>query len=155
MPYQKLVTAFPGIADKVIYTGSIDEFFEYSLGRLEYDSLRFEQEILDKPDFQGQAIIDYCDSETSYTRIIEHKYFTNQKSSKTVITREYSEEWLPGKERYYPIHDEKNNKLYQQYLELAKECPNIIFGGRLGKYQYYDMDKTIASAIEKAKEVLE
>jgi len=152
--YQRLAKAFPKIADKVIYTGPIDQFFEYSLGRLEYRSLRFEEEILDQPDFQGQAVINYCDAKSKFTRIIEHKYFVSSKSNKTVVTREYPDEWAPGKEPYYPINSERNEKLYQQYLELAKERPDVIFGGRLGEYRYYDMDEVIAAALDKAKELL-
>lgn len=154
MSYQKLIAAFPNIADKIIYTGSIDQFFDYSLGRLEYRSLRFEEEVLEQPDFQGQAVVNYCDKETPYTRIIEHKYFTNQQSEKTVITREYPEDWRPGKEPYYPVNDERNTELYKKYQELAQEYPNILFGGRLGDYRYYDMDDVIAVALKMARTVI-
>ena len=154
LSYQKLIAAFPDIADKVVYTGPIDQFFDYNLGRLEYRSLRFEEEILEQPDFQGQAVVDFCDTETPYTRIIEHRHFAGQKSEKTVITREYPEDWQPGKEAYYPINDERNNELYQKYLELTEERPDIIFGGRLGEYRYYDMDDVIAAALKKAGESL-
>lgn len=154
LSYQRLAAAFPDIADKVVYTGPIDQFFDYSLGRLEYRSLRFEEEVLEQPDFQGQAVVNYCDKETPYTRIIEHKYFTEQESKKTVITREYPEDWRPGKEPYYPVNDERNDELYQKYLELAQEYPHVIFGGRLGEYRYYDMDDVIAAALKKAKDTL-
>lgn len=154
LSYQKLIAAFPDIAEKIIYTGPIDQFFDYSLGHLEYRSLRFEEEVLEQADFQGQAVVNYCDEETPYTRIIEHKYFTNQQSERTVITREYPEDWRPGKKPYYPINDERNTELYQKYLELAKKYSNIIFGGRLGEYCYYDMDQVIAVALERTKKIL-
>ncbi len=151
LSYQQLMTAFPNIADKVIYTGPIDQFFDYSLGQLEYRSLRFEEEVLDQRDFQGQAVVNYCDTKTPFTRIIEHKYFVGQKSEKTIITREYPEDWQLGKEPYYPINDERNMQLYQKYSELAKGYPNIIFGGRLGEYRYYDMDQVIMAALDMAR----
>ena len=154
LSYQKLIAAFPNVAGKIIYSGAIDRFFDYNLGRLEYRSLQFEEEVIEEPDFQGQAVVNYCDEETPYTRIIEHKHFAGQQSRKTVITREYPEDWRPGKEPYYPINDERNMELYRKYLELAKDYPNIIFGGRLGEYRYYDMDDVIAAALEKAKEIL-
>ena len=154
LSYQKLIAAFPNVAGKIIYSGAIDQFFDYNLGRLEYRSLQFEEEVIEEPDFQGQAVVNYCDEETPYTRIIEHKHFAGQQSRKTVITREYPEDWRPGKEPYYPINDERNMELYRKYLELAKDYPNIIFGGRLGEYRYYDMDDVIAAALEKAKEIL-
>lgn len=157
--YRRLAAAFPDIAEKIVYTGPIDQFFDHRLGSLEYRSLRFEEEILEQPDFQGQAVVNYCDSQTPFTRIIEHRHFEGQAGTaenpeKTVITREYPLEWSPNREPYYPINDERNRKLYQQYLELAKEHPNVIFGGRLGEYRYYDMDQVIAAALEKAKELL-
>ena len=155
LSYQKLTAAFPNIADKVVYTGPIDQFFDYSMGRLEYRSLRFEEEVLEESDFQGQAVVNYCDEETPYTRIIEHKHFAGQESKKTVITREYPEDWRPGKEPYYPVNDERNSELYQKYRELAEESPDVIFGGRLGEYRYYDMDDVIAAALEKARESLD
>ena len=154
LSYQKLIAAFPNVAGKIIYSGAIDQFFDYNLGRLEYRSLQFEEKVLEQPDYQGQAVVNYCDTETPYTRIIEHKHFAGQQSRKTVITREYPEDWRPGKEPYYPINDERNMELYRKYLELAKDYPNIIFGGRLGEYRYYDMDDVIAAALEKAKEIL-
>ena len=154
LSYQKLIAAFPNVAGKIIYSGAIDQFFDYSLGRLEYRSLQFEEEVIEEPDFQGQAVVNYCDTETPYTRIIEHKHFAGQQSRKTVITREYPEDWRPGKEPYYPINDERNMELYRKYLELAKDYPNIIFGGRLGEYRYYDMDDVIAAALEMARSVI-
>ena len=154
LSYQKLIAAFPNVAGKTIYSGVIDQFFDYNLGRLEYRSLQFEEEVIEEPDFQGQAVVNYCDEETPYTRIIEHKHFTGQRSKKTVITREYPEDWRPGKEPYYPINDERNMELYRKYLELAKDYPNIIFGGRLGEYRYYDMDDVIAAALEMARSVI-
>ncbi len=154
LSYLKLIAAFPNVAGKIIYSGAIDQFFDYNLGRLEYRSLQFEEEVIEEPDFQGQAVVNYCDTETPYTRIIEHKHFAGQQSKKTVITREYPEDWRPGKEPYYPVNDERSMELYRKYLELAKDYPNIIFGGRLGEYRYYDMDDVIAAALEKAKEIL-
>lgn len=151
MSYQQLVKAHPGIADRVICTAPIDEFFDYRLGRLEYRSLRFEEELLNTPDYQGQSVVNYCDAETPYTRIIEHKHFTGADSPNTVITREYPAEWQPGQEAYYPINDKRNNELYQRYKELAKERPDVIFGGRLGEYRYYDMDDAVAAALELAE----
>ena len=139
--------------DKVIYTGPIDEYFNYSLGNLEYRSVRFENELLDKPSFQGNAAVNYTDRETPWTRIIEHKWFEFGKDEegndlpKTYISREYSSEWKPGDEPFYPVNDEKNNKLLEQYQELAKSEDKIMFGGRLGSYKYYDMDKTIEEAL--------
>ena len=139
------------MADKVLYTGPIDAYFGYSLGNLEYRSVRFETEVLDKPNFQGNAAVNYTDRETPWTRIIEHKWFEFGTQSKTVISREYSSEWKPGDEPYYPVNDEKNSKLYNTYKELAAKEKNVIFGGRLGEYKYYDMDAVIAAALEKAK----
>lgn len=139
------------MADKVLYTGPIDAYFGYSLGNLEYRSVRFETEVLDKPNFQGNAAVNYTDRETPWTRIIEHKWFEFGTQPKTVISREYSSEWKPGDEPYYPVNDEKNSKLYDAYKELAAKEKNVIFGGRLGEYKYYDMDAVIAAAIEKSK----
>ncbi|MGI6500941.1 MAG: UDP-galactopyranose mutase [Anaerostipes sp.] len=136
------------IADKVIYTGAIDEYFNYKLGELEYRSVRFETEVLDEPNFQGNAAVNYTDAETSWTRIIEHKWFEFGTQPKTVISREYSSEWKLGDEPYYPVNDEKNGKLYEEYKVLSKKEENVIFGGRLGEYKYYDMDAVIASALE-------
>ncbi len=148
------------LAEKVIYTGPIDAYFNYKLGTLEYRSVRFENEILDKPNFQGNAAVNYTDRETPWTRIIEHKWFEFGKDEngndlpKTVISREYSSEWKLGDEPYYPVNDAKNSTLYEQYKALAEAEDNVIFGGRLGEYKYYDMDKTIEVALAMAKEIL-
>ena len=150
MSYEKLANAFPSIADRIVYTGPIDEFFGYELGPLEYRSLRFETEVLEQEDFQGHAVVNYCGKKPPYTRIIEHKHFTGQESPKTVITREYPREWTPGREAYYPVNDERNRALYEQYREMAAERPEVIFGGRLGEYKYYDMDDAIAAALDRA-----
>ena len=141
------------LADKVIYTGPIDAYFDYRLGNLEYRSVRFETEVLDKPNFQGNAAVNYTDRETPFTRIIEHKWFEFGNQPKTVISREYSSEWKPGDEPYYPVNDDRNGDLYRQYKALADAEENVIFGGRLGEYKYYDMDAVIASALEKCKEL--
>ncbi len=141
------------IADRVIYTGPIDAYFDYSLGNLEYRSVRFENEVLDKPNFQGNAAVNYTDRETLWTRIIEHKWFEFGKDeegnevSQTVISREYSSEWKPGDEPYYPVNDDKNGKLYEAYREMADNEKKVVFGGRLGEYKYYDMDQVIAAAL--------
>ena len=148
------------IADKVVYTGPIDAYFDYKLGTLEYRSVRFETELLDKPNFQGNAAVNYTDRETPWTRIIEHKWFEFGKDDegndlpKTVISREYSSEWKPGDEPYYPVNDEKNGALYEEYKKLAEGETNIIFGGRLGEYKYYDMDAVIASALDMCEREL-
>ena len=147
-------------AERVIYTGPIDEYFDYCLGNLEYRSVRFETELLDIPNFQGNAAVNYTDAETPWTRIIEHKWFEFGKDvkgndlPKTVISREYSSEWKPGDEPYYPVNDDKNGQLYAQYKIKADKEQNIIFGGRLGEYKYYDMDQVIASALKKSRELL-
>lgn len=140
------------LADKVIYTGAIDAYFEYKLGVLEYRSVRFETEVLDKPNFQGNAAVNYTDKETPWTRIIEHKWFEFGTQPRTVISREFSSEWKVGDDPYYPVNDEKNNKLYEEYKKLAESEKKVIFGGRLGEYRYYDMDAVIASALEKCRE---
>lgn len=148
------------LADKVVYTGAVDAFFNYSLGNLEYRSVRFENEVLDIPNFQGNAAVNYTDRETPWTRIIEHKWFEFGKDEngndlpKTIISREYSSEWKPGDEPYYPVNDEKNGELYKKYRALAEQEEKVIFGGRLGEYKYYDMDAVIASALECAKKEL-
>ena len=148
------------LAEKVIYTGPIDAYFDYKLGTLEYRSVRFENEILDKPNFQGNAAVNYTDRETPWTRIIEHKWFEFGKDEngndlpKTVISREYSSEWKLGDEPYYPVNDAKNSALYEQYKALAEAEDNVIFGGRLGEYKYYDMDKTVEVALAAAKKEL-
>ena len=139
------------LAEKVVYTGPIDAYFDYKLGTLEYRSVRFETEVLDIPNFQGNAAVNYTDRETPWTRIIEHKWFEFGTQSKTVISREYSSEWKKGDEPYYPVNDERNGALYQQYRQLADGEKNIIFGGRLGEYKYYDMDAVIASALALSK----
>ncbi len=148
------------LADKVLYTGAIDEYFDFKLGTLEYRSVRFENELLDIPNYQGNAAVNYTDRETPWTRIIEHKWFEFGKDEngndlpKTVISREYSSEWKPGDEPYYPVNDERNSKLCGRYKELAETEKNVIFGGRLGEYKYYDMDAVIAAALNKAEEEL-
>lgn len=148
------------MAEKVVYTGAIDAYFDYTLGNLEYRSVRFENEILDMPNFQGNAAVNYTDRETPWTRIIEHKWFEFGKDEngndlpKTIISKEYSSEWKPGDEPYYPVNDKKNGELYQKYKALAEKEENIIFGGRLGEYKYYDMDAVIASALECARNQL-
>ena len=139
------------LANKVVYTGAIDAYFDYKLGSLEYRSIRFENEVLDIKNFQGNAAVNYTDRETPWTRIIEHKWFEFGTQEKTVISREYSLEWKPGDEPYYPVNDDKNGKLYAEYKQLASAEENIIFGGRLGEYKYYDMDAVIASALEMCK----
>lgn len=152
--------ALDALADKVIYTGPIDAYFHYQLGPLEYRSVRFETEELDMSNFQGNAAVNYTDAETPWTRIIEHKWFTFGKDEngnelpKTIISREYSSEWKPGDEPYYPVNDEKNGKLYAQYRLLAEKEPRVIFGGRLGEYRYYDMDRVIAAALTLSEKEL-
>lgn len=141
------------LANKILYTGMIDEYFNYSLGNLEYRSLRFETELLEElENYQGNAVINYTDSKTPYTRIIEHKHFEFGTQKDTVITKEYPSEWKLGDEAYYPVNDEKNNKLFNKYKELASKEANIIFGGRLGDYKYYDMDKVIIAALNLVEE---
>ena len=141
-------------AQKVIYTGPIDAYFDYKLGTLEYRSVRFETEVLDTDNFQGNAAVNFTDEETPWTRIIEHKFFEFGEQPKTVISREYSSEWEKGDEPYYPVNDEKNGKLYEEYKKLADAEEKVVFGGRLGEYKYYDMDKVIESALEAAKKYL-
>ncbi len=148
------------LADKVVYTGAIDAYFGYKLGNLEYRSVQFETETLDIPNFQGNAAVNYTDRETPWTRIIEHKWFEFGKDEngndlpRTVISREYSMEWKPGDEPYYPVNDEKNTTLYKQYKELADREAKVIFGGRLGEYKYYDMDQVILAALDRSEEEL-
>ena len=142
------------IAQKVIYTGAIDEYFNYELGHLEYRGLKFETERLECENYQGVSVMNYTDRETPYTRIIEHKHFEFGKQPVTYITKEYPREWKPGEEAYYPVNDDKNQKLYEQYKNLAAQESNIIFGGRLGEYKYYDMDKVIESALNLAEKEL-
>ncbi|HIR26434.1 MAG TPA: UDP-galactopyranose mutase [Candidatus Choladousia intestinigallinarum] len=145
--------------DKVIYTGMIDEYFDYCLGHLEYRTVRFETERLEEENYQGNAVMNYTERQIPYTRIIEHKHFAPEEERETpkpftVISREYPQEWKPGMEPYYPVNDEKNSRLYEQYLELAKKEKNVRFGGRLGSYRYYDMDKVIEAALKDAEEEL-
>ena len=149
--YFTFIKENPGIAEKTVFTGMLDEFFGYSLGHLEWRSLRFETEELDIDNFQGNAVVNYTSREVPWTRIIEHKHFEFGTQPTTVITREYPLEWEPGVEPYYPINDEKNEILASKYRELAGNCNNIIFGGRLGEYRYYDMDKAIAAALDLVK----
>lgn len=146
--------AWDDLAEKTIYTGSIDAFYSYLYGPLEYRSVRFETEILDIPNYQGNAVINYTDPETPWTRIIEHKHFAFESQPKTVISREYPVEWKIGDEAYYPINDDRNNTLYAKYAALAEKEKRIVFGGRLGEYKYYDMDQVIRKAMKKAKELI-
>ena len=158
--YLKEKEKYENIAKKIVFTGPIDEYYNYKLGTLEYRSVRFETELLDIDNFQGNAAVNYTDRETPWTRIIEHKWFEFGKDdngndiSKTVISREFSSEWKLGDEPYYPVNDEKNNKLYEEYKKLSMNEKNVIFGGRLGSYSYYDMDKTVEKALELVKEEL-
>lgn len=141
-------------AKKVVYTGPIDAYFGSCYGPLEYRSVRFETEVLDTPNYQGNAVVNYTDAETPYTRIIEHKHFEFGTQPKTVISREYSAEWKPGDEPYYPVNDQKNGELYARYKALADQEEKTIFGGRLGEYKYYDMDKVVEAALDKAAQEL-
>lgn len=151
--YLKEKDKYNKVADKILYTGMIDEYFDYQLGNLEYRSLKFENEILDIDNYQGNAVINYTDRQTPYTRIIEHKHFEFNECHGTIITREYPSNWHIGDEAYYPINDEKNTKLYEEYKSLASKEKQVIFGGRLGNYQYYDMDKVIKSALDLVKSI--
>ncbi|MDE7267091.1 MAG: UDP-galactopyranose mutase [Lachnospiraceae bacterium] len=141
-------------AEKIVFTGMIDAYFDYRLGELEYRGLKFETEILDTENYQGNAVVNFTDDKTPYTRIIEHKHFEFGTQPKTVVTREYPQKWVRGDEPYYPMNDDKNNSLYAKYKELAEKEKNVIFGGRLGQYQYYDMDDVIAAALACAKNEL-
>lgn len=142
------------LAERVIYTGTIDSYFDYSLGALEYRSLRFETEVLDMENYQGVAVMNYTDKDTPFTRIIEHKHFAFGKQEKTIITREYPKEWKKGDEAYYPINDERNQDLYNQYARLAAVEDRVVFGGRLGEYKYYNMDQVIAAAMKTVSDEL-
>ena len=148
------------LAEKVVFTGPIDAYFDYQLGPLQYRSVRFQTEYLNQANYQGNAVVNYTDAETPWTRIIEHKWFVFGKDRNgqdfpgTVISREYSTEWHPGEEPYYPINNPQNNTLYQQYKALADQTPNVFFGGRLGEYRYYDMDATILAALDAAERLL-
>jgi len=152
--YLRNRSEYEQMAEKIIYTGPIDEFFDYRLGALEYRSVRFENELLDIPNFQGNAAVNYTDRETPWTRIIEHKWFEFGRDeqgndlAKTVISREYSSEWKRGDEPYYPVNDEKNSELYSRYKAEGEKLKNVVFGGRLGTYAYYDMDVTVKKALE-------
>ena len=158
--YLKNKESYDTIADKIIYTGAIDAFYDYKLGTLEYRSVRFETELLDVPNFQGNAAVNYTDEKTPWTRIIEHKWFEFGKDAdgqdlpKTVISKEFSSEWKPGDEPYYPVNDEKNGMLYEKYKCLGETENKVIFGGRLGEYKYYDMDQVIAAALNMAEKEL-
>ena len=146
--------AFQAEAEKIVFTGMIDEYFDYSLGELEYRGLKFETELLDVKNYQGNAVVNYTDYETPYTRIIEHKHFEFGTQPKTVITKEYPQKWVRGKEPYYPMNDNQNNSLYEKYRELSDKETDVIFGGRLGQYKYYDMDDVIEAALNCVKEYL-
>ena len=140
------------IAHKIVFTGPIDKFYNYQYGELEYRSLRFETEILQEQNYQGNAVVNYTEYEIPYTRIIEHKHFEhNTTSPTTIITKEYPDNWNHEKEPYYPVNDQRNNQLYEKYANLAKENTDVIFGGRLGQYKYYDMDKIIEEALKTVK----
>lgn len=152
--YFEFIKENPEIADKILFTGMIDEFFDYQLGALEYRSVRFETEVLDCHNYQGNAVINYTEREVPYTRIIEHKHFEFGQQEKTVISREYSSEWKVGMEPYYPVNNEQNNARFEAYKKLAEKEENVIFGGRLGNYQYYDMDKVIEAALALVKKEL-
>lgn len=152
--YLKERETYKDMADCIVFTGMIDEYFDYILGALEYRSVRFETEVLDCPNYQGNAVVNYTEREVPYTRIIEHKHFEFGTSDKTVISREYSSEWKVGDEPYYPVNDEQNSSLYEKYKELAEKEKRVVFGGRLGAYKYYDMDKVILAALELAEEEL-
>lgn len=158
--YLKSKKEFSTLADTIIFTGPIDEYFDYKLGHLEYRSIKFETEILDIPSYQGNAAVNYTDRETPWTRIIEHKWFEfgkddkGQDIPKTIISKEYSSEWKLGDEPYYPVNDDNNACLYKKYRELADKESNVIFGGRLGEYKYYDMDQVVLSALQKFEELI-
>ena len=152
--YFEFIKENPEIADKILFTGMIDEFFDYQLGALEYRSVRFETEVLDCDNYQGNAVINYTERDVPYTRIIEHKHFEFGQQEKTVISREYSSEWKVGMEPYYPVNNEQNNARFEAYKKLAEKEENVIFGGRLGNYQYYDMDKVIEAALALVKKEL-
>ena len=158
--YLENKTKWNSVAKKIIYTGPIDAYFDYCLGKLEYRSVRFDTEVLDQPNFQGNAVVNYTDAETPWTRIIEHKWFEFGKDEegnelpKTVISKEYSSECQPGDEPYYPVNDKKNGELYLEYKQLADKEDKVVFGGRLGEYKYYDMDQVIAKALAKITELI-
>ncbi len=151
--YFEFIRENPDIAETTLYTGMIDEFFGYKLGVLEYRSVRFETEVLDTDNYQGNAVVNYTERAVPYTRVIEHKHFEFGKQDKTVISREYSSEWAQGGDPYYPVNNARNTELYARYKVLADETPSVIFGGRLGEYKYYDMDKVILSALELVEKI--
>ena len=153
--YAQLIKQQPDIAKMTVYTGCIDEFFGFCLGTLAYRSVRFETQELETEDYQGNAVVNFTHRDVPYTRIIEHKHFEFGTQPTTVISREYPQEWRPGLEPYYPINDEENDRLYSRYLELAKTRPDVIFGGRLGKYRYFDMDKVIRQALDDVKNLMD
>ena len=152
--YFAFIKENPEIAEKTVFTGMIDEYYDYKLGALEYRSVRFETEVLDTDNYQGNAVVNYTEREVPYTRIIEHKHFEFGTQEKTVISREYSSEWSVGMEPYYPVNNEQNNTLFEKYRELAEKESKVIFGGRLGNYKYYDMDKVIEAALEMCEKEL-
>lgn len=150
--YKEFISQNGKVADWTVYTGMPDEYFDFKLGMLEWRTLRFETEVLNEENYQGNAVVNYTEREVPFTRIIEHKHFEFGKQEKTVITREYPNEWKKGDEPYYPVNNDRNNELYKEYEKLAKEEKNVIFGGRLGQYRYYDMDKVITAALETVTE---
>lgn len=145
---------YQNLAETIVFTGKIDEYFNYQFGKLEYRSLEFKHEVKDKVNYQGNAVVNYTEAEVPYTRIIEHKHFEFGKQDKTVITKEYPKEWKEGDEPYYPVNDEKNSLVYNQYKNLTSKTRNVIFGGRLAEYKYYDMHQVIASALTRVKKEL-
>ena len=153
--YFKNRAELEALAHQIVYTGQLDEYFDFKLGHLEYRSLRFEHQTLDIPNYQGNAVVNYTDAETPYTRTIEHKHFEFGTQDKTVITHEYPQEWTPGQEPYYPVNDDKNDRLLTEYRHLAEAESNVIFGGRLAEYRYYDMHQVIGSALAKTRKHFE
>lgn len=149
--YRDFIAAHPDAAEKTVYTGMIDEYYDFCFGHLAYRSVRFEDEHLETDNYQGNAVVNYTEAEVPFTRIIEHKHFVFGKQPTTIISREYPSEWKEGAEPYYPVNDEKNSALYEKYRALAEKDDKVIFGGRLGTYKYYDMDKVIAAALQDVK----
>ena len=152
--YNEQRDAYKNMAKTIVYTGPIDAYFNYSLGQLEYRGLRFETERLEEANHQGVAVMNYTERDVPYTRSIEHKHFAFGKQPVTYVTKEYPADWKPGEEAYYPVNDDKNQKLYSQYVALARKEKNVIFGGRLAEYKYYDMDDVIRSALTKVSDML-
>ena len=148
--YKDFIKENPDVADRILYTGMIDEYYDYRFGHLEYRTVSFETELLDMDNYQGNAVVNYTHKDVPYTRIIEHKHFEFGTQPATIISKEYSVEWQPGMEPYYPVNDDKNSELLNKYIELSKREEKVIFGGRLGSYKYYDMDKVIKEALELA-----